>query len=64
MPSRTSRATAGAASRSAPASGGTEFGTALIPKDGGYLLPVKAVVRKAERLEQGDTVPVEMAIRT
>ncbi len=42
----------------------TEFGTALIPKDGGYLLPLKAVVRKAEGLEQGDTVPVRMVIRT
>ena len=41
----------------------TEFGTALIPKDGGYLLPIKAVVRKAERLEQGDVVPVRMFIR-
>jgi hypothetical protein len=42
----------------------TEFGTALIPKDGGYLLPVKAAVRKAERLEPGDTVAVQMSIRT
>ena len=63
-PSRTSRATAGGASRWAPRSATREFGTALIPKDGGYLLPLKAVVRKAEGLEQGDTVPVRMVIRT
>jgi Domain of unknown function (DUF1905) len=44
--------------------GGTAFVTSLFPKDGGYLVPVKVVVRKAERLEQGDTVPVQMAIRT
>ena len=44
--------------------GDTDVGTALIPKDGGYLLPVKAVARKAEGLEQGDTVPVRMIIRT
>ena len=44
--------------------GDTDVGTALIPKNGGYLLPVKAVVRKAEGLEQGDTVPVRMVIRT
>ncbi len=44
--------------------GDTDVGTALIPKDGGYLLPVKAVARKAEGLEQGDTVQVRMVIRT
>ncbi len=43
--------------------GDTDVGTALIPKDGGYLLPIKAVVRKAEGLEQGDVVPVQMVIR-
>jgi hypothetical protein len=44
--------------------GDSEFGTALFPKDGGYLLPIKAVVRKAEQLEQGDVVPVQLVIRT
>jgi Domain of unknown function (DUF1905) len=44
--------------------GDSEFGTALFPKDGGYLLPIKAVVRKAEQLEQGDVVPVRMVIRS
>jgi hypothetical protein len=42
----------------------TQFGTALIPRDGGYLLPLKAVVRNAEGLEQGDTVQVRMVIGT
>ena len=44
--------------------GDSDFGTALFPKDGGYLLPIKAVVRKAEQLEQGDVVPVRMVIRS
>ena len=35
----------------------TEFGTALIPKDGGYLLPLKAVVRKAEAAGAGGHRP-------
>jgi hypothetical protein len=36
--------------------GATEFTTALIPKDGSYLLPLKDKVRNAEGLEEGDTV--------
>lgn len=44
--------------------GGTTWRTSLFPsKDvGGYLLPVKAAVRKAERLNEGDVVPVGLAI--
>jgi hypothetical protein len=30
--------------------GTTDFTTSLFPKDGGYLLPVKDAVRRAERL--------------
>ncbi|MEI7655299.1 MAG: DUF1905 domain-containing protein [Actinomycetes bacterium] len=33
--------------------GKTTFTTALIPKDGIYLIPLKASVRKAEELEVG-----------
>ncbi len=33
--------------------GGTEWTTSLWLKDGGYVLPVKAAVRKSEGLEEG-----------
>ncbi len=44
--------------------GATNWRTSLFPsKDvGGYLLPVKAAVRKAERLAEGDTVAVRLTI--
>ena len=44
--------------------GGTDFSTALFPKDGGYLVPLKDAVRKAEGLAIGDDVEVTLAIRT
>ena len=44
--------------------GGTTFQTSLFPKDGGYLVPVKDAVRRAEHLELGDTVGVDVTIRT
>ena len=36
--------------------GETTWTTSLFPKDGGYLLPVKAMVRRAEDLDDGDAV--------
>jgi len=39
------------------------FETSLIPKDGGYLLPLKDAVRKPHALSAGDAVTVEMTIR-
>jgi hypothetical protein len=42
--------------------GDTEFTTALIPKDGSYLVPLKADVRRRENLEVGDTVTVGLTI--
>jgi len=42
--------------------GRTEFETSLFPKDGRYLLPLKAVVRKAEKLAEGDEVSVRMEV--
>ncbi len=42
--------------------GRTSFTTALFPKDGGYLVPVKDAVRRAEGLSLGDTVTVELAL--
>ena len=44
--------------------GETEWETSLFPKDGGYLVPIKDAVRKAEGLAEGDTATVNLAIRT
>ncbi|WP_183093778.1 DUF1905 domain-containing protein [Nocardioides stalactiti] len=43
--------------------GDTEFTTALFPKDGRYLLPLKDVVRRAEGIELGMTLEVGMDLR-
>ncbi len=42
--------------------GETTFYTALIPKDGIYLVPLKVAVRKAEKLEEGEMVQVQVDI--
>lgn len=42
--------------------GETEWTTSLFPKDGLYLVPIKASVRKAEQLEEGDTVTIRLEI--
>jgi hypothetical protein len=44
--------------------GESEFETSLFPKDGGYLVPIKDVVRQGEGLVLGDIVTVELAIRS
>jgi hypothetical protein len=38
--------------------GRTEWTTSLLPKDGGYVVPLKVAVRRAERIDQGDSVSV------
>lgn len=43
--------------------GGTEFTTALFPKDGCYLLPLKSAVRRAEGIELGAYVAVSLRIK-
>lgn len=43
--------------------GETQWETSLFPKDGRYIVPVKASVRKAEHLEQGDNVTVRLEVR-
>ena len=43
--------------------GDTEWKTSLFPKDGLYLVPIKASVRKAENLEEGDSVTVLLEVR-
>lgn len=42
--------------------GRTRWTTSLFPKDGGYIVPVKADVRKAESLAAGDAVRVRLTV--
>ncbi|MFC7244268.1 DUF1905 domain-containing protein [Catellatospora aurea] len=42
--------------------GTTGWTTSLFPKDGRYIVPVKAVVRRAEKLDAGDTVTVRLNV--
>lgn len=42
--------------------GGTGWTTSLFPKDGRYILPVKAQVRDAEGIDEGDTVQVRLTV--
>ena len=42
--------------------GETRFKTSLFPKDDRYVVPIKASVRKAENLEEGDTVAVWLEV--
>lgn len=42
--------------------GGTRFTTALFPKDGGYLVPLKSAVRQTERIELDDEVHIELEL--
>ena len=42
--------------------GRTEWKTSLFPKDGYYIVPIKASVRKAENLEEGDNVTVRLKV--
>lgn len=44
--------------------GATEFTTSLFPKDGGYLVPLKDAVRRAESIQDGDTLTIELDIET
>jgi Domain of unknown function (DUF1905) len=42
--------------------GATVWKTALFPKDGRYLVPIKVSVREAEGLDVGDTVTVRLEV--
>ncbi len=42
--------------------GATVWTTSLFPKNGGYVLPVKDLVRKDEELEVGDVVAVQLTV--
>ncbi len=42
--------------------GKTEWKTSLFPKDGLYLVPIKAMVQKAEKLGEGDEVTIRLEV--
>jgi hypothetical protein len=42
--------------------GNTVWKTSLIPKDGLYLVPIKASIRKAEGLEEGEEITLRLDI--
>lgn len=42
--------------------GRTEWTTSLFPKDGGYVVPLKDAVRRAEGIEPGDTVTIHLTV--
>lgn len=43
--------------------GATEWTTSLFPRDGGYLVPVRDAVRRAEGMDVGDLVDIELTVR-
>ena len=43
--------------------GKTRWKTSLWPKDGRYIVPIKASVRKAENLDQDDDVTIRLEVR-
>ena len=42
--------------------GETTWYTALWPKDGSYILPIKSAIRKAEGIEEGQTVSARLEV--
>jgi hypothetical protein len=42
--------------------GKTEWKTSLFPKDGSYIVPIRANVRKAEKLKEGDEVTLHLEV--
>jgi len=42
--------------------GATTYYTALFPKDGRYLVPIKKVVQDAEKVGVGDTVEIHLTL--
>jgi hypothetical protein len=40
--------------------GATEFKTSLFPKDNFYIVPIRAAVRRAEKLDEGDIVTIRL----
>lgn len=44
--------------------GKTEWKTSLFPKDGGYIVPIRANVREAEDFGEGDNVTIRIQVNT
>ncbi|MBB2890911.1 DUF1905 domain-containing protein [Flexivirga oryzae] len=42
--------------------GDTDFSTSLFPRDGGYLMPVKTAVQRAEDVGLGDVIHIELSV--
>jgi hypothetical protein len=42
--------------------GETSWTTSLFPKEGGYVVPIRASVRKSEAVELGDNIRVSLSI--
>ncbi|MBX3114477.1 MAG: DUF1905 domain-containing protein [Fimbriimonadaceae bacterium] len=42
--------------------GKTEFTTAMIPRNGVYMVPIKVAVQRSENVSVGDTVEVQIEI--
>ncbi len=42
--------------------GATRWTTSLYPKDGRYIVPLRAAVRTTERLDVGDTVTIHLTV--
>jgi hypothetical protein len=42
--------------------GGSTWTTSLWPKDGGYIVPLKLAVRRAEQVDVGDPVTVRLTL--
>ena len=43
--------------------GNTGYKTSLFPKNDRYIVPIKVSVRKAEGLEEGDEVTIQLEVR-
>ncbi len=42
--------------------GNTEWKTSLFPQNDSYIVPIRANIRKAEKLEEGDEVTVQLEL--
>ncbi|OLV17637.1 DUF1905 domain-containing protein [Deinococcus marmoris] len=42
--------------------GNTEWKTSLFPREELYILPIKLMIRKAEKIEEGDEVAVQLEV--
>ncbi len=43
--------------------GKTRWDTSLFPKDGQYIVPIKTAIRKAEKLDEGDEITIQLTIK-